>query len=50
MGLAMGAGADVVVGNAGSSGCPVVNLLLVLSQELMGLVGLWAAVDSLPLV
>ncbi len=50
MGLAMGAGAVVVVGNVGSGGSPIVNFLLVFSQELMGLAGLWAGVDSLPLV
>ncbi len=50
MGLAMGAGAAVVLGNAGSGGSPIVNFLLVYSQELMGLARLWAGVDSLPLV
>jgi hypothetical protein len=50
MGLAMSAGATVVLGSAGSSVCPIVNLLLVFEQELVGLAGLWAGVDSLPSV
>ncbi len=50
MGLAMGAGAIVILGNAGSGGCPIVSRLLVFAQELVGLVGLWAGVDSLPSV
>ena len=48
--LAIGAGADVVVGNTGSGGCPIVDFLLVFSHELMGLAGLWAGVDSLSLI
>ncbi len=50
MGLSMGAGATVVLGSAGSSGCPIVNLLLVFVQEFMGLARLWVGVDSLPSV
>ncbi len=48
--LAIDAGADVIVGNTGSRGCPIVDFLLVFSQELMGLAGLWTGLDSLSLI